>query len=297
MADDKQLSDALFSHGESLAVGLEIIASDFLNLPDLHIEHGPVRLLGPGQRPDDCARRGILLTHAGELAPPAVGSFSLGWFFPETLKDIIVQDAANEDDLAAKLQVLASQFAENLGTDKYTLTESLGAFTEDMWGDYLRGDLPPYIAWQKFTLTGVPMGQIEAYLAWPKSVLERMYGTPLPPAVPAPTASSVSSASPPPPPRPARQLSPAVLRLLRTQVPVIVTLAQKHENAGKLLQLGPGSIIEFSQSCEEPLQFSVNNLPIGIGEAVKIGDHFGLKVISIVPPEERLERLGGKWPY
>lgn len=294
MADDKQLSDALFSHGESLAVGLEIIASDFLNLPDLHIEHGPVRLLGPGQRPDDCARRGILLTHTGELAPPAHGSFSLGWFFPESLKELITQDA-EEDDISARLQVLASQFAENLCTDKYTLTESLGTFTEDMWGDYLRGDLPPYIAWQKFKLTGVPMGELEAYLAWPKSVLDRMYGTPLPPASPAPSVDSTPSA--PSPPKPTRSFSPAVLRLLRTQVPLIVTLAQKHENAGKLLQLGPGSIIEFSQSCEEPLQFSVNNLPIGIGEAVKIGDHFGLKVISIVPPEERLERLGGKWPY
>ncbi|MBX9654771.1 FliM/FliN family flagellar motor C-terminal domain-containing protein [bacterium] len=294
MADDKQLSDALFSHGESLAVGLEIIASDFLNLPDLHIEHGPVRLLGPGQRPDDCPRRGILLTHAGELAPPSQGSFSLGWFFPESLKELITQ-GADEGELSSKLQVLASQFAENLGSDKYTLTESLGSFTEDMWGDYLRGDLPPYIAWQKFKLTGVPMEELEAYLAWPKSVLDRMYGTPLPTAATAPSVESTPSV--PTPPKPTRSLSPAVLRLLRTQVPVIVTLAQKHENAGKLLQLGPGSIIEFSQSCEEPLQFSVNNLPIGIGEAVKIGDHFGLKVISIVPPEERLERLGGKWPY
>ena len=293
MADDSKLSEALFSHGESLAVGLGIIIGDFLDLPDAEFQHGPVRLLGPGQRPDDCPRRGILLAHTGQLAPPATGTFTLGWFFPETLQTLL-----GEGDLSAKLQSLSEQFAENLASDKYSLTHSVGSVSDEMWGDFLRGDLPPFIAWQKFKLTGLPNDEIEVYLAWPKSVLERMYDQPIT-AAPDPGPSPISTPTPPSRevPRQARTFSPAVLRLLRTQVPVIVTLASKNENAGKLLQLGPGSIIEFGQSCEEPLQFSINNLPIGIGEAVKIGDHFGLKVISIVPPEERLERLGGKWPY
>jgi flagellar motor switch protein FliN/FliY len=75
------------------------------------------------------------------------------------------------------------------------------------------------------------------------------------------------------------------------EVPIIVTLASKSEKAAKLLQLGPGSIIEFDQNCADPLLLSVNNLPVGTGEAVKVGEHFGLKVLQILPAEDRLDQL------
>src|SRR5690606_1231750 len=86
-------------------------------------------------------------------------------------------------------------------------------------------------------------------------------------------------------------------RLLRTQVPVIVTLAMKEVPASSLFDIGPGTIIEFERGCDQPLILSVNNLPIGMGEAVKIGDHFGLKVTGILPPEERAARVGGQWKF
>lgn len=99
------------------------------------------------------------------------------------------------------------------------------------------------------------------------------------------------------PSAPGNRLSPGLLRVLRTEVPLIVTLAQKRESAAKILQFGPGTILEFDQSCEKPLQLSVNNLPIGLGEAVKIGEHFGLRILSIVPADDRIESLGEKWSF
>ena len=78
---------------------------------------------------------------------------------------------------------------------------------------------------------------------------------------------------------------------------MIVTLASKELAASRLLDLAPGTIIEFERGCAEPLVLSANNLPIGCGEAVKIGDHFGLKVTAIIPPEDRVARLGGKWRF
>lgn len=99
------------------------------------------------------------------------------------------------------------------------------------------------------------------------------------------------------PATPRERLSAGLVRVLRTEVPLIVTLAHKRESAAKVLQFGPGTILEFDQSCEKPLQLSVNNLPIGLGEAVKIGDHFGLRILTIVPADDRLQSLSERWAF
>jgi flagellar motor switch protein FliN/FliY len=47
------------------------------------------------------------------------------------------------------------------------------------------------------------------------------------------------------------------------------------------MRLGAGAIIEFLKSSEEPLQLLVNNKAIGLGEAVKVGENFGLRITQI----------------
>ncbi len=89
-----------------------------------------------------------------------------------------------------------------------------------------------------------------------------------------------------PTPRP-RELPPYTRSLLRIRVPVVVTLAEKRQALGRIVELGPGSIIQFDKSCEEMLDLSVGNHPLASGEAVKVGDKFGLRITSITLPEER----------
>jgi flagellar motor switch protein FliN len=79
--------------------------------------------------------------------------------------------------------------------------------------------------------------------------------------------------------------------LLRIQVPVVVTLAQKRQPLGRVIELGPGSIIHFDKSCEEMLDLEVGGLPVAHGEAVKVGDKFGLRITSIILPGERFQPL------
>lgn len=79
--------------------------------------------------------------------------------------------------------------------------------------------------------------------------------------------------------------------LLRVQVPVTVTLASKRQPIAKILELGPGAILQFDKSCEELLDLEVNGHRIGVGEAVKVGDKFGLRVTSMVLPDERFVPL------
>ncbi|HUT94909.1 MAG TPA: FliM/FliN family flagellar motor switch protein [Thermoguttaceae bacterium] len=75
--------------------------------------------------------------------------------------------------------------------------------------------------------------------------------------------------------------------LLQIKLPVVVTLARKRQPVGQILKLGPGSIIQFDKSCEETLELEVGERSIATGEAVKVGDKFGLRINSMILPEER----------
>lgn len=81
--------------------------------------------------------------------------------------------------------------------------------------------------------------------------------------------------------------------LLRIKVPVVVTLAHKRQSLNQIMELGPGSIIQFEKSCEEMLELDVGGRSVATGEAVKVGDKFGLRINAITMPEERFERVGG----
>ena len=82
--------------------------------------------------------------------------------------------------------------------------------------------------------------------------------------------------------------------LLHIEVPVVVTLAAKKQSIGQIVELGPGSIIHFDKSCEEMLDLSVGDRRIAQGEAVKVGDKFGLRVTSVVLPDERFKTVAGR---
>jgi flagellar motor switch protein FliN/FliY len=82
--------------------------------------------------------------------------------------------------------------------------------------------------------------------------------------------------------------------LLRIEVPIVVTLAAKKQSIGQIVELGPGSIIHFDKSCDEMLDLSVCDRRIAQGEAVKVGDKFGLRVTSVVMPDERFQAVKGR---
>jgi len=84
-----------------------------------------------------------------------------------------------------------------------------------------------------------------------------------------------------------REFPPYTRSLLRVSVPVVVTLAEKKQTLGRILEIGPGQILQFDKSCDEDLDLEVSNCKIATGEAIKVGDKFGLRIISIVPPDER----------
>jgi flagellar motor switch protein FliN/FliY len=82
-------------------------------------------------------------------------------------------------------------------------------------------------------------------------------------------------------------LPPYTQSLLKIEVPVVVTLASKKQPVSQIVSLGPGSIISFDKPCDQMLDLEVGGQQIAAGEAVKIGDKFGLRINSITMPDER----------
>ena len=92
-------------------------------------------------------------------------------------------------------------------------------------------------------------------------------------------------------PRSLRNLPHYTRSLLKIKVPVTVTLARKRQRLGRVLELGPGAIIQFEKSYEEMLELEVGGRPVASGEAVKVGEKFGLRIKSIILPSERFRRV------
>ena len=92
------------------------------------------------------------------------------------------------------------------------------------------------------------------------------------------------------------QLPPYSRSLLRIKVPVVVTLASTRQPVSRVLDLAPGTILHFTKPCDEPLTLSVGNCEVAVGDTVKVGEKFGLRITSMVMPEEKFEAIRPKEP-
>ncbi len=81
-------------------------------------------------------------------------------------------------------------------------------------------------------------------------------------------------------------------RILRLEVPVIVKLAERKISVSEVLRLGVGAIIEFSKSSDEPLELLINNKSIAVGQAVKVGENFGLRLTQIGDVKSVIRSMG-----
>jgi len=59
-----------------------------------------------------------------------------------------------------------------------------------------------------------------------------------------------------------------------------------------LLKMSEGYVIELDKLAGEPLDLYVNSRLIARGEAVMVGDKFGIRLIDVVSTTDRLENLG-----
>lgn len=295
---------ALKSRGEELSPGLEFILGEFLGQDAASVTVGECVATQDLDSPEGLPAAGALLLYRGKLTPPRKDEFGFGWFFSGELTAIARSAVGSDEEFASKLDELAEGMADLLATDKYTLESNESRTSSELWNDYLLQVTVENIGWLPFVIEMPDGGKFELWSAWPECMLDRMFGPAEPAKSPQPLPEPEPEVEEPSEVVPLEKAksSPITVpegarRLLRTSVPIIVTLAMKEIPASGLMDIGPGTIIEFERGCDQPLILSVNNLPIGLGEAVKIGDHFGLKVTAILSPQERAARVGGKWKF
>jgi len=82
-------------------------------------------------------------------------------------------------------------------------------------------------------------------------------------------------------------------RILRLEVPVIVQLAARTMPLSDILGLSTGAIIEFDKPSDGELELMINNKCIGHGQAVKVGENFGLRVSTVGSVRDRIHAMGG----
>ncbi len=80
--------------------------------------------------------------------------------------------------------------------------------------------------------------------------------------------------------------------ILRLEVPVIVRLGDRRMKLREVLRLAPGSILELPKNAEDALDLLVNNRAIGGGDAVKVGENFGIRIDWIGGAADRIRALG-----
>lgn len=60
-----------------------------------------------------------------------------------------------------------------------------------------------------------------------------------------------------------------------------------------LMQLNPGSVVELDRVAGQPLDVFVNGTLIAHGEVVVVNEKFGVRLIDVVSPAERIRKLQG----
>jgi flagellar motor switch protein FliN/FliY len=87
---------------------------------------------------------------------------------------------------------------------------------------------------------------------------------------------------------------PDLQRILGLSVPVAVVLAESERSIQAILDIKFGTIIEFDVPFDSDLVLYAADRQIGNGQAVKVGENFGLRVNQIGTVRERINALGGE---
>lgn len=79
--------------------------------------------------------------------------------------------------------------------------------------------------------------------------------------------------------------------LLDVPVTLSVEIGRSRVPIKQLLSLNQGSVLELDKEVNEPLDLLVNGTLMARGEVVTVDGKFGLRLIDVVSPAERLKKL------
>lgn len=112
---------------------------------------------------------------------------------------------------------------------------------------------------------------------------------------PIPGLASVSPLSAPPIDLPVSSPGRGVDSLsfvMDVPVELTVELGRKNVRIGDVLRMGPGSVLELSKANGEPLDVFVNDRLVARGEAVVIGERYGIRLTEVLVLEDGVGGIG-----
>ena len=195
----------------------------------------------------------------------------------------------------SKLATLAQELGMNLLPETWIAHDFSARWVTNLADALGRGGVPQDAAVVPLAVSqgGQPAGTIG--ILWPVNNPDGLFAAPPPePRGQGTDRAQAKRIEKPTLPLTSGDLPPYTRSLLRIKVPVVVTLAEKRQKLSRIVELGPGSIIQFDKSCEEMLDLEVGNQAVACGEAVKVGDKFGLRITAMVLPDERFSPVTGK---
>jgi len=268
-----QEAAAAFGRGLDMEVQLSVGEPGTVNMEAL-----PEGLLGPGLA--------VVLT---------VGSTGALVLLPESSGALPSWYGDPDSTGRSKLATLAQEMGVTILPEQYMPSDFKASKLERLGDALVRGAVSNGAAMLPLELRHGEGTAATAYLVFPAAnpaaILGKQAARPKEERRPLPSAAVPDCPAEPTAPanKPAtlRDLPNYTRSLLRITLPVVVTLARKREPLGRVVELGPGSIIQFDKSCEEMLELDVGGRSIATGEAVKVGDKFGLRISSMILPEER----------
>lgn len=79
--------------------------------------------------------------------------------------------------------------------------------------------------------------------------------------------------------------------LLDIPLQLSAELGRRRMPISEVLRLGPGSIVELSKAAGEALDIYVNDRLVAKGEAVMVGERYGVRITEVQNPSERARQV------
>jgi flagellar motor switch protein FliN/FliY len=79
--------------------------------------------------------------------------------------------------------------------------------------------------------------------------------------------------------------------LLDVPIDISIEIGRTKMSIGDLLSLSKGSIVELKRTAGEAVDIYVNGKLLGKGEVVVVNERLGVRVLKIVAPIERVQKL------
>jgi len=81
-------------------------------------------------------------------------------------------------------------------------------------------------------------------------------------------------------------LPAAAYHLLRdVEVEITLEIGRRRMRIADVLKLAPGQTLALSKAAGEPLDIYINGRPLGRGEAVVLGDRYGIRITELIAPD------------